>query len=102
MKFRYALALCLMMVIGCDKVDRYPDLTPDKPSENPETPKPPVEEGIVPFTPADVKDGGVAYIWGNSTTIPEITIRVTKDEWNAFLKRFDEYSKCLVCEICVR
>ena len=39
MKFRYALALCLMMVIGCDKVDRYPDLTPDKPSVKPETPK---------------------------------------------------------------
>ena len=80
------------MAIGCEKIDRYHDQTPDKPSENPETPKPPIEEAIVPFTPADVKDGGVAYIWGNSTTIPEITIRVTKDEWNAFLKRFDEYS----------
>ena len=99
MKLKYAIAACLIMFFGCEKTERYPDIglgngtekpKPEKPSDK--DPEPPVEEtGIKPFTPADVKDGGVAYIW-DTNVIPEITIKVTKDEWNSFLKRYDEYS----------
>lgn len=95
MRYLYILAACLFMILGCEKVNRYPDVSQpekptEKPEEKPEEPEdPPVGNGITPFTPADVKDAGVSYIWG-SNTIPEITIWVTKDEWNSFLKRYDQ------------
>lgn len=101
MKLKYAIAACLIMFFGCEKTGEDPVTKPgpdtEKPAPEPEKPsdeepEPPVEEpGIKPFTPADVKDGGVAYIW-DTNVIPEITIKVTKDEWNSFLKRYDEYS----------
>ena len=95
MRLLYILAACLLLASGCDKIDRYPDIPqPQKPVEKPDDkpkpePKPEPENGIIPFTPSDVKDAGVSYIWG-SNTIPEITIWVTKDEWNSFLKRYDQ------------
>lgn len=85
-------ATLLLLLSSCERIDRYPDIPADD-DEKTEKPVPPVEEetGIVPFTVADVTDGGVAYMWDESV-IPEITIKVTKDEWNSLLKRYDEYS----------
>ncbi len=101
--------------LGCDEIEKYPDVgsgstqNPDteKPEEKPGEEKPddekpgeenPDEEqpdtptGIIPFTTANVVDDGVVYVWDESV-IPEIRMEVTKDEWNAFLRRFDEYQQ---------
>ncbi len=96
MKLKIAALATVFILFGCDVIDRYPEIDlgkPQKPNtENPEPdrPEPPVTEGIIPFTPADVKDPGAAYIWDESV-IPGIRINVTEDEWNSFLKRYDEY-----------
>lgn len=87
----FAFAVLHVLLACCEKPGRYPDIPGDE-EEKTEKPAPPVEEtGIVPFTAADVTDGGVAYMWDESV-IPEITINVRKDEWNSFLKRYDKYS----------
>ncbi len=108
-----AMVAAILMITGCDPVTTLtgekPDSenqengntgnpddsekpedseTPENP-ENPDNPAPPVPGAIVPFTTADVTDAGIAYIW-DENVIPEIKIEVTKEEWNAFLKRFDE------------
>lgn len=46
---------------------------------------------ITPFTTATLGHEGISYIWDESV-IPEITIHMTTDEWNALLKRYDEFS----------
>ena len=72
MRLIYLLTACLLLASGCDKIDRYPDIPqPEKPVEKPDDkpkpePKPEPENGIIPFTPSDVKDAGVSYIWGRS------------------------------------
>ena len=38
-----------------------------------------------------ITDPGIAYVWDESV-IPEITIRITEDEWNKLLARYDENS----------
>ena len=70
-------ATLLILLSSCERIDRYPDIPADD-NEKTEKPVPPVEEetGIVPFTVADVTDGGVAYMWDESV-LPEITIKVT-------------------------
>ncbi len=118
MKLKIAALAILIALSGCDGIDRYPEIesggsrepdteqpenpapeepetpSPEEPEEpeqpeEPENPEPPVSF-ITPFTTADVIDDGVVYVW-DETVIPEIRIDVTKAEWNAFLKRFDEY-----------
>ena len=107
MKRIAALFLCIAALTCCDGFIQPDDIIlPDnndngteKPEPKPEpTPEPepepepePVPEGIVPFTPASVNDPGVAYVWDESV-VPEITIHITKDEWNKLLKRFDEFN----------
>ena len=96
----YLFAACVMIAAGCDTVDKYPDIEPlpQKPDkENPDDKpgpddkeEPPVNEGIVPFTTADMNHAGVTFMW-DGRYIPEIRIKVSLDEWNAFLKRYDEY-----------
>ena len=50
------------------------------------------DEGIItPFTTASLGHEGISYIWDESV-IPEITIHMTSDEWNALLKRYDKFS----------
>ncbi|MBQ7020286.1 MAG: CotH kinase family protein [Bacteroidales bacterium] len=98
--------IALAVLMGCDPADQLPE---DEPENNTETPKPepepepepepdpepepepePQPSVIVPFTVADTKDEGMAYVW-DETVIPEITIHMTSDEWNKLLKRFDEF-----------
>ncbi len=109
--FRTGIMACLLIFSSCGEIDRYPDVgvnpgTGQKPEtekptdpeeenpnpENPDKPENPAPEGIIPFTTASVVDDGVVYVWDESV-IPEIRMEVTKDEWNAFLKRFDEYDQ---------
>lgn len=49
------------------------------------------EDGNRTFQPVYINDPGIAYVWDESV-IPEITIHITKDEWNRLLKRYDEFS----------
>ncbi len=96
MKKIVTLLICLSAIICCDEIDRYPGADEFKPEqENPEPepePEPePVPEGIIPFTAASTGDEGVAYVWDDSV-IPEITIHMTKEEWNKLLARYDEFS----------
>lgn len=97
MKYFLLTASCILAlsVTACDEpayetgsngVQEQPEQggTEDKTDKEPQT-------GIVPFTTADVSDEGAAYIWDDSV-IPEIRIDLTEDEWNSFLKRYDEYS----------
>ncbi len=107
MKLKILALAAAVAFLGCDETDRYPGggsgngqqpgtETPDKPDEptpeEPEEPENPSSSPIIPFTTADVIDDGVVYVW-DENVIPEIRMEVTKDEWNAFLKRFDEYSQ---------
>ncbi len=87
MKLKIAILAIMALLSGCHEIDRYPDVgTGNTNNQNPP------QEGIIPFTTADVIDDGVTYVWDESA-IPEITMEVTEDEWNAFLKRFDEYDQ---------
>lgn len=95
----YLLTACVLLFAGCDTVDSSPEpepapQQPDK--EKPDVPgsgdkeEPPVNEGIIPFTTADMNHAGVTFMWDGSY-IPEIRINVSLAEWNAFLNRYDEY-----------
>lgn len=46
---------------------------------------------IYPFLPETTGNEGIMYVWGGDE-IPEITIHITKDEWNRLLARFDEFN----------
>ena len=48
------------------------------------------ENGTEPeFVPV-INDAGIAYVWDESV-IPEITIKITEEEWNKLLFRYDEF-----------
>ena len=72
------LSLCILPFLACDR------LLPEDTDMNTEP------GAMVPFTTASLNDMGVSYIW-DETIIPEITISITKDEWNKLLKRYDEF-----------
>lgn len=72
------LSLCILPFQACDR------LLPEDTDMNTEP------GAMVPFTTASLNDMGVSYIW-DETIIPEITISITKDEWNKLLKRYDEF-----------
>ena len=78
--------------------------TPDQPDtpqapETPETPAPGQSWDYSPVTTATFGHAGLSYIWDESV-IPEITIKITKDEWNNLLAAYDrnamnkEYFPC--------
>ena len=93
MKRIATLILCIAILAGCDGSIR-PDMIimPDNKNEGTEKPEQePEPEGIIPFTPASVSDPGAAYVW-DGNVVPEITIHITKDEWNRLLNRFDEFN----------
>ena len=48
------------------------------------------EDGDKTFQSVFINDPGITYVWDESV-IPEITIHMTKDEWNKLLKRYDEF-----------
>ena len=48
------------------------------------------EDGNKTFQSVFINDPGIAYVW-DENVIPEITIHMTKDEWNRLLKRYDEF-----------
>ena len=87
---------CALALFACQEKPIEPD-NPEKPetekpeTENPDEEKPdddkPDEEIPLPGT---INDPGIAYVWDESV-IPEITIHITKDEWNRLLLRYDEY-----------
>ena len=84
MKYLFNIFLCLALIVSCERTEPPGGLLP-----NPEPPveeQPPVEE-----TPAPpmINHPGLMYVWDESV-IPEITVHITKDEWNALLKRYDE------------
>lgn len=100
------------MIIGCDKIDKYPDVgggkpgqgsteqTPDNPEnpddpENPDGPEIPDDPSptwnYAPVTTATIGHAGISYIW-DENVIPEITITVSVDEWNRLLGLYDQNS----------
>lgn len=79
MKHILNVFLCVALLLACDN-----PVTPEGPA--PVDPQPPVEE--TPGTP-QITHSGLLYVWDESV-IPEITVHITKDEWNALLKRYDE------------
>ena len=89
---------CALALFACQEKPIEPD-NPEKPetekpeTENPDEEKPddekPDEEIPLPGT---INDPGIAYVWDESV-IPEITIHITKDEWNRLLLRYDEYQQ---------
>ena len=86
MNHRFALLAIpfVLMIMGCNKVN------PSIP-EDPDTGKEPEQPEVVEPTPGVINHAGLAYVWDESV-VPEITIHMTKTEWNKLLKRYDEFS----------
>ena len=102
MKKVFALMACMAVLTCCTNKDEPTpnegENTPGNETEQPADPDyvpgpyevAPYPEGA--FTAESLGHKGISYIWDESY-IPEITIRMTKDEWNKLLKRFDEFEK---------
>ena len=114
MKKISSLLIIAALALSCGDIDRYPDAdkyapgqggteqkpgtsgdagqeNPDNPGqENPDNPgqEDPSGWNYSPVTTATIGHAGLSYIWDESV-IPEITITMTKDEWNEFLKAYD-------------
>ena len=66
--------------------------TEQTPGENQEETPEETPEDKPEVNPAPViNDPGIAYMWDESV-IPEITVKITEEEWNRLLKRYDEFS----------
>ena len=76
------MTLCFSACNEMDPTTSEPDGTEEKPDTT---------EVVVPVTPGQINDPGIAYLWDESI-IPEITVSMTVDEWNRLLKRYDEFS----------
>ena len=82
----------------------------DPEGDDPETPVDPEPDqpsdpgsgwGYTPFTTANIGHNGLTYMWDESV-IPEITISVSKDEWNRLLGLYDQNSNTkeyIYCDI---
>ena len=103
MKKIFALMACMAVLVCCTNVDEptqdggenNEQEQPGNETEQPEYVPGPYEVAPYPegaFTAESLGHQGISYIWDESY-IPEITIRMTKDEWNKLLKRFDEFEK---------
>ena len=74
-----------------------PDPEPEPDPDQPVDPTPSWDYS--PVTTATIGHAGISYIWDESV-IPEITINITKDEWNNLLAAYDrnannkEYFPC--------
>ena len=86
------LVSVLMCCTACDLIDldfgnkpEEDEQTPPTDTENPGDMTDPEET-----TPVKPVVDGVAYVWDESV-IPEITIKITEDEWNNLLFRYDEF-----------
>lgn len=71
---------------GNENTDPAPEENENPDTEGEETP----EIDHKPIVTPVINDPGIAYVWDESV-IPEITIKITEDEWNALLARYDEY-----------
>ena len=122
MKNLFYILVAAAMIMGCDEIDRYPDVgggkpgqggteqTPENPEnpetpenpEDPETPENPGQTGsYAPVTTATFGHEGLSYMWDESV-IPEITISVSLDEWNRLLGLYDQNSQTkeyIYCDI---
>lgn len=78
-----------------DNTEQTPDNNEDNDTEtpgNPDTPQPPVLPEVWNYSPVTTSmfgHAGLSYIWDESV-IPEITISITKDEWNNLLAEYDK------------
>ena len=97
MKKIWTLILATCLIAGCDGFIVIPDDFGDKvpEQENPETEEPGNETPQIPdisggFTTASLNDPGISYVWDDSV-IPQIIIHMTTAEWNALLKRYDDF-----------
>ena len=97
MKKIWTLILATCLIAGCDGFIVIPDDFGNKvpEQENPETGEPGNETPQIPdisggFTTASLNDPGISYVWDDSV-IPQIIIHMTSAEWNALLKRYDEF-----------
>ena len=72
-------------------VDPENPTDPENP-ENPEQPEKPDPSGPLPaVTTAVIGHEGLSYIWDESV-IPEITVKVSQEQWNQLLKYYDQNS----------
>ena len=109
MKKILSLIIIATMALSCE-VDKYPgadEYAPgsgnteqqpgDTGEDNPDNPGQDIPEdpsqgwNYAHVTTSTFGHTGLSYIWDESV-IPEITISMTKDEWNNFLKAYDQNS----------
>ena len=85
----FALA-CVFAVLSATACKPESILPPDKPDQEeiPED-KPDNETPDTPDKPSGT-DEGLEYVWDESV-IPEITVNITKSQWDSLLLRFDQY-----------
>ena len=81
----------LLMLVGCVACDLleldFSNKTDDKEQLHPS------DEGNIDNGGSSKPDvDGVAYMWDESV-IPEITVKITEDEWNNLLFRYDEFEQ---------
>lgn len=91
MKKLIPLLLAFVLAFSGCEVEPVTPEPPETEKPEPETPEPENPEPEIPVTGV-INDPGIAYMWDESV-IPEITIHITKDEWNKLLKRYDEFSQ---------
>jgi len=94
-----SICTCVALVCSCeyisiegiDKDKEHDDSTGIKdPADTSDTGDPIIYDG--PYCPVSIADEGVRYMW-DPTVIPEITIKITEEEWNRLLTRYDEFSQ---------
>jgi spore coat protein CotH len=101
MKKFLTFLLITATLAGCDGYDKFPgadEFAPSKDNteqtpETPEQPETPETSGwdYSPVTTTTIGHAGISYIW-DENVIPEITISITKDEWNNLLAAYDKNS----------
>jgi len=60
-----------------------------KPEPEPEPEPKPVPDAYTPFTTDILGHAGISYIW-DENVIPEITVKMSVEEWNNFLAAYDQ------------
>ena len=75
MKRIHTLFIGAAVLTGCELTDSADDAAGDIPSGA--------------FTTTDIGHQGLSYVWDDSV-IPEITFKVSQDEWNRLLGLYDQ------------
>ena len=83
MKKLTLILFCAAAVSSCELIDINLDTDKDNTEQEP---LPDLSKG---FTTAHIGHAGLSYVWDESV-IPEITFKVSRDEWNRLLGLFDE------------